>query len=96
VRKNFTGAPIPPGANSVLCKRNARVSEDGALITISRSIKLNENIRPTGNDIAGGRCYLCREKKFSHRTISLAASVGVSELIVFKKVVVGVFLQATN
>ena len=80
-----------PGANSVIMQEECGVSEDGALITISRSIKLNENIRPTGNDIAEGDVILCEGKKIQPQDISLAASVGVSELIVFKKVVVGVF-----
>ena len=87
----FTGAPIPPGANSVIMQEECGVSEDGALITISRSVQLNENIRPTGNDIAEGDVILCEGKKIQPQDISLAASVGISELIVFKKVVVGVF-----
>ena len=87
----FTGAPIPKGANTVIMQEECEVSEDGAQITIARAIKLNENIRPTGNDIVEDDVVLSSGKQIQPQDISLASSVGVGELIVYKKIKVGVF-----
>ena len=87
----FTGAPIPPGANTVIMQEECHLSEDGSKITITRAIKLNENIRPTGNDILQKDVILSAGKKIEPEDISLAASVGIGELEVFKKLKVGVF-----
>jgi len=87
----FTGAPIPKGANTVIMQEECRLSEDGSRITIDRAINLNENIRPTGNDIVEGGVILKRGRQLQPQDISLAASVGVGELKVFSRIKVGVF-----
>ena len=87
----FTGAPIPKGANTVIMQEECEVSEDESQITITRAIKLNENIRPTGNDILEDDVILCSGKQIQPQDISLASSVGVGELTVYKKIKVGVF-----
>jgi len=87
----FTGAPIPKGANTVIMQEECEVSEDGTQITIARAIKLNENIRPTGNDIVEDDVILSSGKQIQPQDISLASSVGVGELIVYNKIKVGVF-----
>jgi len=87
----FTGAPIPKGANTVIMQEECEVSEDGVQITIARAIKLNENIRPTGNDIVKDDVVLSSGKQIQPQDISLASSVGVGEIIVYKKIKVGVF-----
>jgi len=87
----FTGAPIPKGANTVIMQEECEVSEDGTQITITRAIKLNENIRPTGNDILENDVILSSGKQIQPQDISLASSVGVGELTVYKKIKVGVF-----
>jgi len=87
----FTGAPIPKGANTVIMQEECEVSEDGTQITITRTIKLNENIRPTGNDILENDVILSSGKQIQPQDISLASSVGVGELTVYKKIKVGVF-----
>ncbi len=87
----FTGAPIPIGANCVIMQEECELSEDGSFITIARNVKLNENIRPMGNDIVKGDVILYTGKKMQPQDISLAASVGVAEVVVFRKIRVGVF-----
>ena len=87
----FTGAPIPKGANTVVMQEECQASKDGSEITIKRSINLNENIRLTGNDIVKNDVILKTGKKIEPEDISLAASVGIGELEVFKRLKVGVF-----
>jgi len=87
----FTGAPIPKGGNTVIMQEECQLSEDGTQITINRTISLNENIRPTGNDIVEGGVILQRGRQLQPQDISLAASVGVGEICVFSQIKVGVF-----
>ena len=87
----FTGAPIPNGANTVVMQEECTLSEDKSHITVKRAINLNENIRPTGNDILKDNVILSSGRQIKPQDISLAASVGVGELVVFKKIKVGVF-----
>ena len=87
----FTGAPIPNGANTVVMQEECTLSEDKSQITVKRAINLNENIRPTGNDILKDNVILNSGRQIKPQDISLAASVGVGELVVFKKIKVGVF-----
>ena len=87
----FTGAPIPKGANTVVMQEECELSEDGSQISVARAINLNENIRPTGNDILEADVILSSGKQIQPQDISLAASVGVGEIVVFKKIKVGVF-----
>ena len=87
----FTGAPIPNGANTVVMQEECTLSEDKSQITVKRAIDLNENIRPTGNDILKDNVILSSGRQIKPQDISLAASVGVGELVVFKKIKVGVF-----
>ena len=87
----FTGAPIPNGANTVVMQEECTLSEDKSQITVKRVINLNENIRPTGNDILKDNVILSSGRQIKPQDISLAASVGVGELVVFKKIKVGVF-----
>ena len=87
----FTGAPIPKGANTVVMQEECELSEDGSQISVERAINLNENIRPTGNDILESDVILSSGKQIQPQDISLAASVGVGEIVVFKKIKVGVF-----
>ena len=87
----FTGAPIPKGANTVVMQEECELSEDGSQISVERAINLNENIRPTGNDILEADVILSSGKQIQPQDISLAASVGVGEIVVFKKIKVGVF-----
>ena len=87
----FTGAPIPKGANTVVMQEECELSEDGSQISVARAINLNENIRPTGNDILEADVILSSGIQIQPQDISLAASVGVGEIVVFKKIKVGVF-----
>ena len=87
----FTGAPIPNGANTVIMQEECALSMDKSHITVKRAINLNENIRPTGNDILIDNVILSTGRQIKPQDISLAASVGIGDLVVFKKIKVGVF-----
>jgi len=87
----FTGAPIPRGANTVVMQEECTLIEGGAKVEIYRPIALNENIRAMGNDIQLGDVILSGGKWLQPQDIALAASVGVGELAVVRRVKIGVF-----
>jgi molybdopterin molybdotransferase len=87
----FTGAPIPQGANTVIMQEECEVSEDDNSIETWRPLSLGENIRPMGNDIQTNDVILRAGMQLKPQDVALAASVGVAELEVFKKLKVGVF-----
>ncbi|HIL03773.1 MAG TPA: molybdopterin molybdenumtransferase MoeA [Candidatus Thioglobus autotrophicus] len=87
----FTGAPIPQGANTVIMQEECEVFEDGNRIETWRPLSLNENIRPMGNDIQANDVILRAGLQLKPQDVALAASAGVAELEVFKKLKVGVF-----
>ncbi|HIM54393.1 MAG TPA: molybdopterin molybdenumtransferase MoeA [Gammaproteobacteria bacterium] len=87
----FTGAPIPQGANTVIMQEECEAPEDGNRIETWRPLSLGENIRPMGNDIQTRDVILRAGLQLKPQDVALAASVGVAELEVFKKLKVGVF-----
>ncbi len=87
----FTGAPIPKGANTVVMQEECELVENGSKIEIYRSILLNENIRPMGNDIQSGDVILPKGRLLQPQDIALSASVGIGKLEVFNRIKVGIF-----
>jgi len=83
-----TGAPIPPGADSVVMVEYT--SERGGVVRIYRSTYPGENIAFTGTDISKGEIILRKCTKITHREIALLASVGIDRVPVFKKPRVGI------
>ncbi len=79
----FTGAPVPDSANAVVMQE--KVFAEGNTITIDGSIKQGDNIRPLGEQIWKGEVALKKGTKLTSAAIGYLASLGISELDVFKK-----------
>ena len=87
----FTGAPIPQGANTVVMQERCKLSADGKSIETYHPLSTQENINPMGNDIEKNAVILSAGKQLQPEDIAIAASVGVAQLPLFKKIKVGVF-----
>lgn len=85
----FTGAPMPPGADTVLMQEDARL-EPGAVLVPS-GLKPGANARPAGEDVAAGAVALPAGRRFRAPEIGLAAALGFSAVPVRRRVRVGVF-----
>lgn len=85
----FTGAPVPPGADTVVMQEYCEAGPDGQVV-INRIPELGENIRKTGEDIRSGGEVLAAGIALTPAAIGMAASVGVAELPVLRRVSVGV------
>ena len=94
-----TGAPLPPGATSVVMVEDTVIqsrTEDGKeereVEILTDQVKPNENVREVGSDVKAGDVILRKGEEISAigGELGLLASVGISEASVYKKPVVGV------
>jgi molybdopterin molybdotransferase len=85
----FTGAPMPPGADTVVMQEHCRVEEDRVII--QHPIKSGQNVRRTGEDIAAGTIILTAGTKLRPQDMGLAASVGLAQLPVYRALRVAIF-----
>ncbi len=85
----FTGAPVPPGADAVLMQEVCRA--DGDAVVIDRLPRAGEHIRRAGEDIRAGSEILAAGTRIGAAEMGLAASVGLGELRVFRRLKVACF-----
>lgn len=85
----FTGAPIPPGADTVVMQEDTETGEGG--VRIVRQPKAAEHIRRAGEDIRGGQTVLAPGTRLGPAQLGVAASVGATELTVYRRLKVAVF-----
>lgn len=85
----FTGAPVPAGADAVVMQELCEHGEGG--VVINYLPRLNENIRLAGEGISVGATILQSGLKLRPQDVALAASAGLPELPVYRRVRVGIF-----
>jgi len=85
----FTGAMIPEGADAVVMQEQCEAND--GLVTIKHSPKVGEWIRRTGEDISVGSVILAAGTRLRSQELGLAASIGMAELPVRRKLRVAVF-----
>ncbi len=85
----FTGAPLPEGADTVVMQE--RCERDGDTVLVPGDIASGENVRPRGNDIQSGAEVLCAGMRMRPQDMALAASVGIAELAVVRRLRVAIF-----
>jgi gephyrin len=94
-----TGAPLPPGATSVVMVEDTvlkTMTEDGKeekeIEILAEGVKSGENVREIGSDIKKGEVILQKGEEISAigGELGLLASVGKAEVMVYKRPVVGV------
>lgn len=94
-----TGAPLPPGANSVVMVEDTVIKsmtddgrEEKEVEILTDQVKPNENIREIGSDIKAGEVVLRKGEEITDvgGELGLLASVGKAEVMVYTKPVIGV------
>ncbi|MGA7181350.1 MAG: gephyrin-like molybdotransferase Glp [Thiobacillaceae bacterium] len=85
----FTGAPIPPGADSVVMQENAIV--EGGEVRFPSSPRSGQNIRRAGEDIMAGTEVLPPGKRINAAELGLAASAGMETLMLVRRLKVAIF-----
>jgi molybdopterin molybdotransferase len=89
----FTGAPIPPAADAVVMQEVCTGEADGGgdWVQVPAGIALGANIRRAGEDIAAGAEVISSGTRLDPQHLGLAASVGVGELTVYRRLRVAIF-----
>ena len=85
----FTGAPMPPGPDTVMMQEDCRV--DGDSVVMRPGIKRGANFRAAGEDVAAGAVVLRAGHRLRPQDIGLAASLGCRELVVHRRLRVALF-----
>jgi len=85
----FTGAPIPPGADAVVMQEHATV--EGYSVVINKKPAKEQWIRRAASDIAKGAEILPAGKRILPQDTGLAASVGIKNVPVYRKLRLGLF-----
>lgn len=99
VARITTGAPLPPGADSVIMVEDTILqsqTEDGKeekeVEILTDQIQAGENVREVGSDVHAGDVILRKGEGITTAggEFGLLASVGTREVLVYRKPVVGV------
>ena len=85
----FTGAPVPSGADAVLMQETC--SAEGEAVVIHALPRPGDNIRRAGEDIEAGAQILAAGTRIGAAEMGLAASVGLADLPVFRRLKVACF-----
>lgn len=84
----FTGAPVPPGCDAVVAQEQC--TQDGDAVIIRHVPGQGEHIRRAGEDIVAGAEILAAGTLLTPQAIGLAASVGASDLPLYRRLRVAV------
>ena len=81
----FTGAPLPPGADSILIQEDA--ARDGERLTLTGGgpAVLGQHVRRAGSDFAAGALLITRGERLTPARIGLAAIGGHGMLAVARR-----------
>lgn len=85
----FTGAPMPPGPDTVMMQEDC--NEADGVVTIAPGIRQGSNRRMAGEDIAAGSTILTAGTRLRPQEVGLAASVGRTSVSVYKRLRAAVF-----
>ena len=82
----MTGAPVPPGADTVIQVELTRSAGPGSeWVEILEAVKPGNNIRPAGEDIRRGQTVLLRDSEIGPWEIGVLATLGWSTVPVVRR-----------
>ena len=85
----MTGAPVPKGADSIVIREAAE--RDGDQLRFIGPVKIGQHVRQAGEDIAAGAVALTEGVMLQPQHAGLLASLGLSEVPVYRPLTVAVF-----
>lgn len=91
----FTGAPIPPGADTVVAQEDVTVNSDGTVRFVKAS-KTGEWVRRRACDIASGSVVAHTGRVLEPAVLGLMASVGCGYVKVYRHLRVGLFFSGSE
>ena len=78
----FTGAAVPPGADTVVMQEKVK-KIDGQLIIEDENLQAGNSVRPKGSEVKAGSLALKKGSVLSPAAIGFLAGIGVTEIQVY-------------
>src|SRR5690606_29548377 len=82
----FTGAPLPPGADTVVPQERCRVEGDQVWLP---SVRRGDHVRRQGEELQAGSLVLEPGKRIRPQELGVLASFGVDRVAVYRRLRVG-------
>ena len=79
----FTGAPLPPGADSVIMQENCVL--EGAEVTLLQAVPRGNDVRLAGEDIKAGTCLFKQGHRLRPQDVGTLSSVGINQMVVRRR-----------
>ncbi|MCG3202828.1 MAG: Molybdopterin molybdenumtransferase [Gammaproteobacteria bacterium] len=86
----MTGAPLPPGTDTVVMQERIERRGDGA-IRLDGRLQPGDNVRYAGEDIREGQAVLAAGRRLMPADIGLIASLGIAKIAVHRPLRVAIF-----
>ena len=86
----FTGAPMPPEADTVFMQEDVRLDDEGRAV-LPAGLKRGANVRPAGEDIPQGHVVLPAGRLMRPQDVGVAAALGLTAIQARRRVRVAVF-----
>lgn len=80
----MTGAPMPPGTDTVVMQEQVEVI-DGDRVRMDARHRAKQNVRLAGEDVTRGQCVMRRGHRLQAADVGVLASLGIGELNVFRR-----------
>jgi molybdopterin molybdotransferase len=82
----FTGAPLPPGADTVVAQEDCRAEGAGVWLPAA---KVGAHVRGQGEELRSGSLLLTAGQRLRPQEIGLLASIGMAQVAVYRRLRVG-------
>lgn len=89
VARIFTGAPVPEDADAIVMQEHT--DKDGDYVIVKSIPEAGDHVRRRGEDISSGDEVLTAGLKLRPQELGLAASVGIAQLPVYRKLKIAIF-----
>ena len=93
--KIMTGAPIPPGADTVIMREQSQLDENGStkavLFSVDNEFKVGQNVRQAGEDLAQNSVVFKQGTRITSPELGMLASLRISHIPVYLQLKVAVF-----
>ena len=81
--KIMTGAPMPPGADTVV--RVEDTAMEGSKVIISTAVDRGTSVRPAGGDVSEGQLVFTAGTRLTAMHVGVLATIGIGRPAVFKR-----------
>lgn len=86
----MTGAPVPPGADTIVMVERTTSSSDGDVVTVDGSVDKGTGIRRAGDDVRPGDVVVAAGTTLGVGHLGLLATIGATSVEVRRRIRVGV------